>query len=98
LSWVAPSPIWVADAKTAADTGRGAVVLAGWAPGGVFEFIDGEPLSDQDPLAEWQETRRCFRCFCQLVGKIQLAASVRLNHRWNGPCRFTAEASTKPAA
>ena len=37
------------------------------------------------PLAEWRDTKETLHRFCQVVGKIRLAASIRRNHWWNVP-------------
>jgi len=32
------------------------------------------------PLADWRDTKATLHRFCQVVGKLRLAASVRRNH------------------
>jgi hypothetical protein len=46
------------------------------------------------PLAEWQDTKQTLHRFCQVVGKIRLAASVRRNHWWNVPFHLTGRGIT----
>jgi len=41
------------------------------------------------PLADWADTKATVHRFCQVVGKIRLAASVRRNHWWNVPFHLT---------
>jgi hypothetical protein len=46
------------------------------------------------PLAEWQDTKATLHRFCQVVGKLRLAASVRRNHWWNVPFHLTGRGTT----
>jgi hypothetical protein len=46
------------------------------------------------PLAQWQDTKDTLHRFCQLVGNIRLAASVRRNHWWNIPFHLTGRGIT----
>jgi hypothetical protein len=49
------------------------------------------------PLDQWQDTKQTLHRFCQIVGKIRLAASVRRNHWWNVPFHLTGRGiSTRP--
>jgi Family of unknown function (DUF5996) len=46
------------------------------------------------PLAEWRDTKETLHRFCQLVGKLRLAGSVRRNHWWNVPFHLTGRGIT----
>jgi Family of unknown function (DUF5996) len=46
------------------------------------------------PLAEWRATKETLHRFCQVVGKLRLAASVRRNHWWNVPFYLTGRGIT----
>ncbi len=46
------------------------------------------------PLAEWRDTKETLHRFCQVIGKIRLAASVRRNHWWNVPFHLTGRGVT----
>ncbi|GGO66027.1 DUF5996 family protein [Nonomuraea cavernae] len=46
------------------------------------------------PLAGWQPTKATMHRFCQVVGKIRLAAGVRRNHWWNAPFHLTGRGLT----
>jgi hypothetical protein len=46
------------------------------------------------PLAAWRDTKETLHRFCQIVGKIRLAASVRRNHWWNVPFHLTGRGIT----
>jgi Family of unknown function (DUF5996) len=46
------------------------------------------------PLAAWQDTKATLHRFCQVVGKIRLAASSRRNHWWNVPFHLTGRGIT----
>jgi hypothetical protein len=46
------------------------------------------------PLAEWRDTKETLHRFCQVVGKIRLAASSRRNHWWNVPFHLTGRGIT----
>ena len=35
------------------------------------------------PLSEWEGTKTSLHLYCQIVGKIRLALTPRLNHWWN---------------
>jgi hypothetical protein len=46
------------------------------------------------PLAQWQDTKQTLHRFCQIVGKLRLAASMRRNHWWNVPFHLTGRGIT----
>ena len=46
------------------------------------------------PLGQWQDTKETLHRFCQIVGKIRLAAGVRRNHWWNVPFHLTGRGIT----
>jgi hypothetical protein len=46
------------------------------------------------PLAEWRDTKETLHRFCQVIGKVRLAASVRRNHWWNVPFHLTGRGIT----
>jgi hypothetical protein len=46
------------------------------------------------PLAEWRDTKETLHRFCQIVGKLRLAASSRRNHWWNVPFHLTGRGIT----
>ena len=46
------------------------------------------------PLDSWQDTKATLHRFCQVVGKIRLAASIRRNHWWNVPFHLTGRGIT----
>ncbi|HEX3212033.1 MAG TPA: DUF5996 family protein [Actinomycetota bacterium] len=46
------------------------------------------------PLDQWRETKETLHRFCQVVGKLRLAASVRRNHWWNVPFHLTGRGIT----
>jgi len=46
------------------------------------------------PLAEWRDTKETLHRFCQVIGKIRLAASVRRNRWWNIPFHLTGRGIT----
>jgi hypothetical protein len=46
------------------------------------------------PLSDWRDTKETLHRFCQVVGKIRLAASVRRNHWWNLPLHLTGRGIT----
>jgi hypothetical protein len=46
------------------------------------------------PLGQWQDTKETLHRFCQVVGKLRLAASVRRNHWWNVPFHLTGRGIT----
>jgi len=49
------------------------------------------------PLDEWRATKETLHRFCQVAGKIRLAASARRNHWWNVPFHLTGRGiSTRP--
>jgi Family of unknown function (DUF5996) len=54
----------------------------------------GMELFPPMPLAEWRDTKETLHRFCQVVGKIRLAASVRRNHWWNVPFHLTGRGIT----
>lgn len=46
------------------------------------------------PLDDWRPTKETLHRFCQVVGKIRLAASPRRNHWWNVPFHLTGRGIT----
>jgi hypothetical protein len=46
------------------------------------------------PLTSWQDTKQTLHRFCQVVGKLRLAASARRNHWWNVPFHLTGRGIT----
>ncbi|UCE01332.1 MAG: hypothetical protein JSW67_08490 [Candidatus Latescibacterota bacterium] len=46
------------------------------------------------PLAEWEETKITLHLFCQIVGKIRLTLSPKLNHWWHAPLYLSARGLT----
>jgi hypothetical protein len=46
------------------------------------------------PLASWRDTKETLHRYCQVVGKLRLAASVRRNHWWNVPFHLTGRGTT----
>ncbi|MFI6319029.1 DUF5996 family protein [Nonomuraea sp. NPDC050556] len=46
------------------------------------------------PYDEWIATKETFHRFCQIVGKVRLATSVRRNHWWNVPFHLTGRGLT----
>jgi Family of unknown function (DUF5996) len=46
------------------------------------------------PLADWRDTKETLHRFCQVVGKLRLAASMRRNHWWNVPFHLTGRGIT----
>ncbi len=48
----------------------------------------------QLPIAEWQSTRDTLHMYMQIVGKIRLALSPRVNHWWEVPLYVTARGLT----
>jgi hypothetical protein len=46
------------------------------------------------PLDAWRETKETLHRFCQVVGKIRLAAGARRNHWWNVPFHLTGRGIT----
>jgi hypothetical protein len=46
------------------------------------------------PLDQWRDTKETLHRFCQVVGKIRLAASPRRNHWWNVPFHLTGRGIT----
>jgi hypothetical protein len=42
----------------------------------------------------WRDTKQTLHRFCQVVGKLRLAASVRRNHWWNVPFHLTGRGIT----
>jgi hypothetical protein len=46
------------------------------------------------PLDDWRPTKETLHRFCQIVGKIRLAASPRRNHWWNVPFHMTGRGIT----
>jgi Family of unknown function (DUF5996) len=60
----------------------------------VTETGAGMELFPPMPLTEWQDTKETLHRFCQVVGKIRLAASARRNHWWNVPFHLTGRGIT----
>jgi Family of unknown function (DUF5996) len=54
----------------------------------------GMELFPPMPLAEWCDTKETLHRYCQVVGKVRLAASVRRNHWWNVPFHLTGRGIT----
>lgn len=54
----------------------------------------GMELFPPMPLAAWRDTKETLHRFCQVVGKIRLAASARRNHWWNVPFHLTGRGIT----
>jgi hypothetical protein len=46
------------------------------------------------PLDSWRDTKETLHRFCQVVGKLRLAAGVRRNHWWNVPFHLTGRGIT----
>jgi uncharacterized protein DUF5996 len=46
------------------------------------------------PLPSWQDTKETLHRFCQVVGKVRLAASARRNHWWNVPLYVSGRGTT----
>ncbi len=46
------------------------------------------------PLAEWQDTYATLHMWTQIVGKVKLASTPRLNHWWNVTLRVTSRGLT----
>ena len=46
------------------------------------------------PLEDWRDTKETLHRFCQVIGKLRLAASVRRNHWWNVPFHLTGRGIT----
>jgi hypothetical protein len=46
------------------------------------------------PLADWRDTKATLHRFCQVIGKLRLAASSRRNHWWNVPFHLTGRGIT----
>ncbi|RZS32278.1 hypothetical protein EV193_113122 [Herbihabitans rhizosphaerae] len=46
------------------------------------------------PFDQWRDTKTTVHLFCQVVGKIRLAASARRNHWWNVPFHVTGRGLT----
>lgn len=46
------------------------------------------------PYDQWRDTKTTVHLFCQVVGKIRLAGSVRRNHWWNVPFHLTGRGLT----
>ena len=60
----------------------------------VTETGAGMELFPPMPLAQWRDTKETLHRFCQVVGKLRLAASVRRNHWWNVPFHLTGRGIT----
>jgi hypothetical protein len=45
-------------------------------------------------LHSWWDTKETLHRFCQIVGKVRLAASVRRNHWWHAPFHLTGRGIT----
>ena len=54
----------------------------------------GMELFPPMPLEAWRDTKETLHRFCQVVGKLRLAASVRRNHWWNVPLHLTGRGTT----
>jgi Family of unknown function (DUF5996) len=60
----------------------------------VTENSAGMELFPPMPLVQWRDTKETLHRFCQIVGKVRLAASPRRNHWWNVPFHLTARGMT----
>jgi hypothetical protein len=49
------------------------------------------------PLAEWEETRATLHMWTQIVGKVRLALSPRINHWWEVPLYVSSRGLTTSA-
>src|SRR5437879_7022701 len=49
------------------------------------------------PLSAWQDTRDTLHMWTQIVGKVRLALTPRLNHWWNVPLYLSARGLTTSA-
>jgi hypothetical protein len=58
------------------------------------EMRAGEEPFPPMPLDQWRDTKETLHRFCQVVGKIRLAASPRRNHWWNVPFHLTGRGIT----
>ena len=62
-----------------------------------MDIVDTAPNQDlwpALPVAEWQQTRDTLHMWMQIVGKIRLALSPRMNHWWEVPLYLTARGLT----
>jgi hypothetical protein len=58
------------------------------------EMRAGEEPFPPMPLDQWRDTKETLHRFCQVIGKIRLAASPRRNHWWNVPFHLTGRGIT----
>ena len=65
----------------------------------IEDFMNAVPLSEPDlwpalPLAAWQDTYATLHMWSQIVGKVRLALSPRMNHWWEVPFYVNARGLT----
>jgi len=68
---------------------------------GVFDMVNAYPDTSETwpalPLASWAETAATLHMWTQIVGKIRLALTPRLNHWWQVPLYVSARGLTTSA-
>jgi Family of unknown function (DUF5996) len=65
--------------------------------GNVFSRLPKEEAWPALPLAEWADTQATLHMWMQMVGKVRLALSPRLNHWWEVPLYVSARGLTTSA-
>jgi hypothetical protein len=65
--------------------------------GNVFSRLTKEEAWPALPLAEWADTQATLHMWMQMVGKVRLALSPRLNHWWEVPLYVSARGLTTSA-
>jgi hypothetical protein len=64
-------------------------------------YLEGTPMSDRSwpalPLDSWRDTRDTLQMWAQVVGKVCLALTPRVNHFWNIALQITPRGLTTPA-
>jgi hypothetical protein len=65
--------------------------------GNVFSSLTKEEAWPALPLAEWADTQATLHMWMQMVGKVRLALSPRLNHWWEVPLYVSARGLTTSA-
>jgi hypothetical protein len=60
----------------------------------VAESLHSSELWPQLPLSQWQPTYHNLHMWTQIVGKVRLALTPRMNHWWNVPLYVTARGLT----
>jgi Family of unknown function (DUF5996) len=65
--------------------------------GNVFSRLPKEEAWPALPLAEWADTQATLHMWMQMVGKVRLALSPRLNHWWEVPLYVSAGGLTTSA-